>query len=136
MLTHVFDTSAWIAHLRNEPGSEAVDLILSNDDYRVGISALSLLELYARLRTIGREREFEAILVEYRWLFAKIAPVDEDVAMQAIVLRQNAAQRLPTVDSMIAATAATQNAILVHRDPHFQTIPEGQLQQLVLAAPQ
>jgi len=47
----------------------------------------------------------------------------------AIKLRECATDRLPTIDSLIAATAAAHNAVLVHRDPHFTAIPAEMLKQ-------
>jgi predicted nucleic acid-binding protein len=58
--------------------------------------------------------------------------VDEAIAQQAIVLRSAATSRLPTVDSLIAATASIQNLTLVHRDPHMAAIPQHFLPQILL----
>jgi hypothetical protein len=60
-------------------------------------------------------------------------PVDESVALQAVALRQAAGSRVPAIDSMSVATAL-EGAILVHRDSHFLSIPEGELRQQFLAA--
>ena len=130
MVTHVLDTSAWIAHLQHEAGADVVAAILAAPENQVGVSALSLVELHARLRALGREAEFEPVVEGYRLLFAAILSVDEQVALQATLLRRDASKRVPAIDALIAATAASQNAILVHRDPHFRTIPGDQLQQL------
>lgn len=135
-LTHILDTSAWIALLQRESGGEMVASILGAPANQVAISALTLVELYARLRSFGREGEFVDIVEAYRPLFAGIMPMDEHVAARANALRQDTPKRIPSVDAMIAATAATHNAVLVHRDPHYSAISEGQLQQLVLALPE
>lgn len=110
--THVLDTSAWIAHLQREPGWEIVSQLLGDSESAVGISTLSLVELHARMRST--------------------VPVDELIALRTVAIRQEAAGRVPTVDAMIAATASVQNAILVHRDPHFAAVPAGLLEQLPL----
>lgn len=59
-------------------------------------------------------------------------PVDEEIAQQALLLRSASSHRLPTIDCLIAATAAVQRVTLVHRDPHFTVIPEHYLKQLQL----
>jgi predicted nucleic acid-binding protein len=41
-------------------------------------------------------------------------------------------ERLPTIDSLIAATAALLDLTLVHRDPHLGAIPQHLIQQLQL----
>ena len=135
MLTYVLDTSAWIAHIQQEPGWETISSLLRGAEEQVGISALSLIELFGRLRSFGQEAEFEQILEDYRDLLAQIAPIDEAVGLQAVALRRSAAARLPAIDAMIAATAALQGAVLVHRDAHFSAIPADQVRQIYLAGP-
>lgn len=132
MLAYVLDTSAWIAHIRQEPGWETISTLLRDGERQVGISALSLIELYGRLRSFNQEKKFEDILEDYRDLLLLIIPVDETVALRAIALRQAATARVPAIDSLIAATAAHRDATLVHRDPHFLAIPDKSLKQKLL----
>lgn len=83
-------------------------------------------------RAKGLEPEFYEILESYRQLFNRILPIDEAVVLRAITLQESAAQRLPVLDSLIAATAARHEAILVHRNAHFLSIPDDLLTQLPL----
>lgn len=53
--------------------------------------------------------------------------------MKAVDLRR-AAQHLSYVDALIAATAAHHDTVLIHRDPHFVTIPGMLLAQEQLPA--
>jgi predicted nucleic acid-binding protein len=133
MLTHLLDTSAWIAHLQREPGWDVVSELLGDPQTQVGVSTLSLVELHAQMRSGGREDEFTDVVDDYRELFSQIASFDETIALLTVSLRQSAETRVPAVDAMIAATAAHHGAILVHRDPHFLTIPGNLLRQKVLA---
>ena len=133
MSTYLLDTSAWIAHILQEPGWELISTLLKSDEDQVSISALSVVELHARLRSFGRQEEFSQVLEDYRDLFISVFPVDEPVALRAVALRQIATARVPTIDSLIAATAAHHNAILVHRDSRFLEIPDDWLKQRFLA---
>ena len=132
MITHVLDSSAWIAHLQREPGWERVSDILADPETAVGISALSLVELHARLRSAGDEHKFGEVLQDYRELFAQIIPVDEAIVLRAIALRETAPARVPAIDALIAATAAHHAAALGHRDPHLATLPGEAVAQVVI----
>jgi predicted nucleic acid-binding protein len=133
MLTHVLDTSAWLAHLFKEPGARQITRLFKEPNNRVGVSVLSLVEVYTRLRAVGREKEFKRTVEYYGILFTSFVPVSESIAHQAITLRSSATSRLPTIDSLIAATAAHHGAILVHRDPHFLALPGDEVKQELLA---
>lgn len=135
MLTHILDTSAWVAHIKDEAGGDEVTILFNDSKTRIGISVLSLVEIHGILKTIGRESELSDIVENYRSLFAEIIPVDENIAFRAITLRQDASPRLPGIDAIIAATAALQGAVLVHRDAHFSVLPADQMRQQALSEP-
>ena len=132
MLTHVLDTSAWLAHTLNESGGDDITHLFEDPDTVVGVSVLSFLEVNAVFRAKGLEPEFHEILESYRQLFNRILPIDEAVVLRAITLRESAVKRLPALDFLIAATAAHHNAILVHRDRHFLVVPGELLQQKMI----
>ena len=128
----LLDTSAWLAHLFGEPGVEQVTRLFDEPGAEVNISALSIPEVYARLKAIGREDRWSEVWDTYGALFSKTLPADETVAHQAIVLRAATPDRLPTIDGLIAATASVHELTLVHRDPHFGAIPSPLLKQTPL----
>jgi len=127
-VTHLLDTSAFLAYYFGEAGMDRVRDILADSEYKVGMSVVSATEFWARLKAENHETVFPDEWTEYRELF-ELVEIDETVALKSVELRGAAEGRLPTVDSLIAACAANHNAILVHRDPHFQNIPETHLQQ-------
>lgn len=127
-MTHLLDTSAFLAYYFGEPGMDRVRDILADPGSQVGMCVLSATEFWARLRAENHENSFAAEWTEYRELF-ELVEVDELVALKSAELRAASSERLPTVDSLIAACAAHNNAVLVHRDPHFQNIPKPLLQQ-------
>lgn len=135
MFTHVLDTSAWLIHVFKEPGSEQITELFRDEKNQVAISAISLVEMYARLKSAGQASEFDPTVEFYRQLFHAILPATEEVALRAASLRDTATNRLPTIDSLIAATAALQGAVLVHRDGHFSALPVDQVRQLALSEP-
>lgn len=132
-LTHILDTSAWLAHIFDEPGADAITALLENKETELGVSTLSIVEAHGRFRARGRESEFDEMLDIYRRLFTHILPVSEAIALRAIVLREAASARVPAIDSLIAATAAHHGAILVHRDPHFLALAGEEVKQQFLA---
>jgi predicted nucleic acid-binding protein len=132
VLTHLLDTSAWLAHIFNEPGAAIVTDLFLNPTVAVGISAVALLEAHARIKGVRAGYRYTELVAAYKEILADIVPADERVVNQAIELRAVSSGRIPAMDALIAATAAHHNAILVHRDPHFQRIPNDALQQLDL----
>ena len=74
----------------------------------------------------------DGVWENYSALFSKVLAADAPIAHRAIQLRAATPQRLPTVDALIAATAAEHDLILVHRDPHLSAIPTASLQQMRL----
>ena len=132
MITHVLDTSAWLAHLFQEPGYEQVSELLLEPDNRIGVSVLSLIEVYGRMRHLNIHKRFENVVAQYRDVFAQIIPVSEAIALRAIALREAAAARVPAIDTLIAATAAHHSAALIHRDPHLAALPGEAVVQVVI----
>lgn len=128
----LLDSSAWLAHLFQEPGAEQVNLIFEIPDNEINISALSIPEIHGRLRAISKAEEWENVWATYSVLFNQILPADATVAARMIQLRTQISERLPLVDGLIAATAIVNGATLVHRDPHLATIPIALLPQIVL----
>ena len=58
--------------------------------------------------------------------------INAQIAGRAFDLKSAATQRLPAMDSLIAASAAANQWILVHRDRHFLSIPSDLLKQEML----
>lgn len=133
-MTHLLDSSGFFAFFFDEPGRERVEELLRDPHVELGLSALTAVEFWARLKAEGNEYVFEQEWEAHLPLFKAITPVDLPLCLQAIHLRRAATDRLPTIDSLIAATAARENAVLVHRDPHFTSIPTKLLKQEVLAS--
>ena len=131
-MTHLLDSSAWLAHLFGEPGVEEVTTLFADPKIEVSISALSIPEVFARLKAMDRQAHWTEVWSIYADLFFKVLPADEEIAHLAVRLREAATGRLPTIDGLIAATAFAHRLTLVHRDPHLAAIPEPDLRQMLL----
>ncbi|MFH2113031.1 MAG: PIN domain-containing protein [Spirochaetota bacterium] len=131
----LLDTTALLAHFRNESGASQVQAILDDRTNDVLISAVSITEFARRLQALGASlAEARTITLEYTGLADMVVPVDAAVAIQAFELGSACTARLPLADALIAACASEHEAVLVHRDPHFDGIPDGLLAKEKLEA--
>jgi predicted nucleic acid-binding protein len=127
---YLLDTSAWLAHYREETGGERVQALFDDSDAQIMIAAVSLAEFARRLRDLGASRQqITNSLSGYEQLFSRIVQVDETVALAAFEIICRTRQRLPLVDAIIAAAALSQGAYLVHRDEHMRAIPRRFVRQ-------
>jgi predicted nucleic acid-binding protein len=131
-VTHLLDSTAFFAFFFDEPGRRRVEELFRDPTVEPGLSILTSVELWARLKTEGRDEAFEQEWEDHLPLFERIISVDFTLCLKAIELRRAPTSRLPTIDSLIAATAAQHDAVLVHRDPHFVSIPKHLLKQELL----
>ena len=123
-MRYLLDTSALLAHYRQEEGWQEVQALFETDEADLIAASVSLTEFGRRLRELGaNETEAEEVLSAYQLLFTEIASVDVAVARAAFVLGCRTPRRLPLVDALIAAVAQARAAVLVHRDEHMRSIP-------------
>ena len=135
-MRYLLDTSALLAHYRQEDGWQEVQTLFENDEADLIAASVSLTEFGRRLRELGaNETEAEEVLSAYQLLFAEIASVDVAVARAAFVLGCRTPRRLPLVDALIAAVAQARAAVLVHRDEHMRSIPPELVHQQDLTTP-
>ena len=134
-MRYLLDTSAVLAHHRQEAGWEAVQALFEADEAELILSSVSLTEFGRRLRELGAgETEVEEALSSYQLLFAEVTAVDTAVARAAFVIGCRTPRRLPLADALIAAVAQVRGAVLVHRDEHLRSIPPELVRQQDLAA--
>jgi predicted nucleic acid-binding protein len=134
-MRYVLDTSALLAHHRQEAGWPAVQALFEADEAELILASVSLAEFGRRLRELGAtEQEAETILASYHLLFGEVAAVDAAMARAAFVLGCRTPRRLPLVDALIAAVAQINGATLVHRDEHMRAIPAKLVRQQDLGA--
>ena len=135
-MRYLLDTSALLAHYRQEEGWQEVQALFETDEADLIAASVSLTEFGRRLRELGaNETEAEEVLSAYQLLFTEIASVDVAVARAAFVLGCRTPRRLPLVDALIAAVAQARAAVLVHRDEHMRSIPPELVLQQDLTTP-
>ena len=134
-MTHLLDTSAFLAHFFGEAGGIRVRSLFEDESSSIAISVLSAGEFWARLRALHREADFDREWAIHRPLFDRVLDVDWSITERAIAIRRATSERLPTIDSLIAATAAVHGLVLVHSDPHFRVIDGTLVRQLDLETP-
>ena len=121
---YLLDTSALVAHFLAEPGGDLVADCLRKG--QAAVCALTVVEFQTLLKRQGlalvqRQRVWEL----FRAAVVSVLPVDEDVALLAVQLREEASARLPLADACIAACAARHQLILLHADSHYVALPPG-----------
>ena len=133
MVTHVLDTSAALTGALGERGAERVRALIGDSQATVAVSVLTLYEIYTvMLHRTGSDQAATEAVAELRGSVAEVLPITEAVLATALDLRHAATARIATVDATIAATAAHHGATLVHRDPHFSSLPPGKPTQETL----
>jgi predicted nucleic acid-binding protein len=132
MKTYVFDTSAWLALIEDEPGADMVqDLLerISSAEVQVLVSFMSFMEVfYITLQ----EREITEASTRLRIIQSlPITRVESPPSLSIIAASLKAKYHISVADAWIAALAQERNATLVHKDPEFDQI-EGELPVLKL----
>lgn len=136
-MIYLLDTSAVLIHYRQEAGCERVLSLFDDPTNEVLLCSISLAEFGRVLRSTGlNPAEVDATIEAYLPLFSEIVPVDALTARESLRLIAAVPDRIPTVDSLIAASAQQRGACLVHRDGHFREIPTTLLPTIDLAPPE
>ena len=121
----VLDTSALLAHHRDEEGADRIQSLFEDSDIKLLIASVTLAEFGRRMLELGASpQEVQKILSDYKHLLDGVVSIDEEIAMKALSLAEQATKRIPLVDSLIAAVACLKKATLLHRDQHFESIPK------------
>ena len=123
MKCYLFDTSALVSFHKNEAGASEVESLFrqaQRGKCRSLISFMSVMEMFY----LSWQQDGKAIA--YRtYLQLKMLPIERIESSETILIRASelkARYSLSLADSWIAATAWEENAILVHKDPEFETL--------------
>jgi len=113
-LIYLLDTSALLAHHRQESGWDQVQAIFADDGAEILIASVTIAEFARRMRDLGAdELAIRETLADYRALFSEVIAVDEAIAWAAFQIGCRTSKRLPLVDALIAAAAQGRGGCLV-----------------------
>ena len=133
MVRYLLDTSAVLAHFRNEAGAVRVQQLIEEEGSEILIATPSLLELRRRLKELGAAPNIiEDAVSGYSEMVDSIVSIDVEASHAAWELSRGARRRLPLVAALIAGAAREAAATLVHRDPHMAAIRASLLTQIQL----
>ena len=135
MSRYLLDTSAVLAHYRNEPGAARVQELIEEEGSEILIATPTLVEFRRRMKELGAAaRVIDDAISAYEEMADGIVSIDKAAAEAAWQLSRSSGRRLPLVDSLIAGAARAAEAVLVHRDPHMAAIPSSLLTQTQLGS--
>jgi len=121
MKTYVFDASALLRFIEDEPGAARIEELLNQAQtghVRIVLSAVNWGEVYYVVARVKGEGQAASYSVRFRSLPVEIAPVDWRLAESAGLFREKFL--LPYADSFAGSLAAEQNAVLVTADYDFK----------------
>jgi predicted nucleic acid-binding protein len=119
----LLDTSAILTLMRDEPGAELVEAKLeaaSSGKIVLIASFVSLTELFYTATQVGSVRRAEELIAIVKsWPMQFIYP-DEALCLLAGEIKASFA--VSFADAFVAATAQQSAALLIHKDPEFETL--------------
>ncbi len=124
---YLLDTSAILTHCLSESGFEEVEFMLTSR--KAYVASVTWLELRVRIQHSPSAIDLIRI---YECAVAGTIDIDAKIAGDAYEIKCAAGERLPAMDSLIAAAAMSREFTLVHRDRHFLSIPSNLLKQEML----
>jgi predicted nucleic acid-binding protein len=116
---YLLDTSALLTFIEDEPGSDRVEEVLKEAAILLPWSVL-METYYITLQEKGRA-EADRRYALLRQLRAEILwTMDEPILLTAARLK--AEHHVSLADSVVAAFAIRNNAVLIHKDPEFDAL--------------
>ena len=121
--SYVLDTSAIFAFIEDEPGSETVESLLNQaeaGEINVYLSFMTFMEVYyISLQEQGEVTADQRLRKLYELPAMRI---ESDAELSKLAGQIKAMHRMSIADAWIAALAKAKQAILVHKDPEFESI--------------
>ncbi|GAB4121312.1 MAG: hypothetical protein Tsb0027_17450 [Wenzhouxiangellaceae bacterium] len=121
MKRYLLDTSALLTLRDDEPGADQVETLLQCVDGQCLGCFMSRMEVLYRVwkdegELAGKLALQQCLALPMQWI-----EYSDELLLQAAELK--AGNSLSVADAWIAAAAMTQDAILVHKDPEFASLP-------------
>lgn len=119
--SYVLDSSALLALIEDEPGADRVEQLLRN--HSVLLPFVVLLEIfYVSLQEQGEEEANARYAMLKALDVTFLSEVTEPVLLRAAQMKAHA--RISLADAIIAAFAAEQGAVLVHKYPELEAVQD------------
>ncbi|MDP3722550.1 MAG: PIN domain-containing protein [Candidatus Omnitrophota bacterium] len=129
---YLLDTSALLTFSGDEPGADAVGILLAKGrrgEVQLYLSFFSVMEAGYKAYQARGEDGLATLLASLQQL--PVTRVDVSDELIALAARIKGMYRLSLADAWVLATAKQLNATLVHKDPEFaQAAAEVQLHPL------
>ena len=116
-MTVLIDSWAWIEYFQGSDAGKSVNGYLECGD-RIIISSLNVAEVFRQI--LAKRSKKDAVeALEYMLGVSFVFPVTTDIAVEAAIIRHEKKWRLG--DSIVMATAKSQNARLLTGDSDFRS---------------
>ncbi|MBI5554294.1 MAG: PIN domain-containing protein [Elusimicrobia bacterium] len=122
---YLLDTSAIFVYTKSEEGSNKIEYLLSLGEkgtHTIYLSLISLMEIYYITWQSKNESLAKELIALVKALPLQLVELNEKIVLAAGRIKAN--HRLSVADAIIAATAIEKDAVLVHKDPEFESISE------------
>ena len=120
---YVLDTSAVIAFIHNERGSDVIQEIFNDAQKRTArayASFVTFTEIYYIIWRHKGEESAKDVMVIMEAMPLECVHSNDQLSLNAGRIKAN--YRLSLADAFVAATAIEKNAILVHKDPEMASM--------------
>ena len=115
---NLVDSCGWLEYFDDGLNADFFDPAIT-DAANLVVPTICLYEVFRRMHDQrGRRAAMEAVVTMRA---GKIIPLNEEIAIEAA--RLGLELKLPLADSVIMATAQTENALVWTQDVHFEKIP-------------
>ena len=118
---YVLDTSAVLAFIRNEQGSDTVQKILSDaarQKAHVYVSFMTFTEVYYMIWRHKGEEAGKDVMGLMNTMSLDLVHSNNQLSLSAGRIKAN--YKLSLADAFVVATAIDKRAILVHKDPELE----------------
>jgi len=112
---NVVDSSGWLEYFANSSNGDVFARIIKQSADLV-VPTVSMYEVFKRI-SLQRDEE-EALKAVGLMLFGRVIDLTQEIALAAAVLSME--HKLPMADSIILATARSEQATLWTQDEHFE----------------
>jgi predicted nucleic acid-binding protein len=117
---YVFDTSAIMSVLYREDGGQQVEDLFDGDDELL-MPFISVMEVQYKLLRDRPESANELMATLASW---PAQTVESDPVWREGAAIVKARGKLSVADAWVASLALMQDAVLVHKDPEFDAVPD------------